>query len=71
MPRKASSVLKVHFPPEGGNTEVARITSRSTTAFTDGGAPSGTVTYQVFCLFVEGTETKFSATTGPKSIVVP
>lgn len=66
-----STKYEVHFPPESGNTEVARITSRSTTAFTDTGAPAGTMTYQVFCLFVEGSETKFSAQTAPKSIVVP
>ena len=62
---------EVHWPPEDRDTEVARITSPSTTSWTDTGAPSGTMTYQVYCLATRGGETKSVAKTPARSIAVP
>jgi hypothetical protein len=62
---------EVHWPPETGDTEFARIGSQATTAATDTGAPSGSLTYRVFCLAVVDRETKVVGKSGTESITVP
>lgn len=65
-----STTYETHFPPENHNTEVARVSSASTTVATDN-APSGTYVYTVYCLVNKGSETKFAAKSNTKLITVP
>ena len=62
---------EIHWPPEDRDTEIARIGSASTTRVRDTGAPSGTMTYRVWCLATHDGETKGVASTPAKSIRVP
>ena len=66
-----SSDPEIHFPPEDRDTEVARIGSASTTALTDSGAPSGTMTYKVYCLVNPDHEFKVAAASQARQIGVP
>lgn len=66
-----STDSEIHYPPEDRDTEVAHITSASTTAATDGGAPSGRMTYRVYCLTVRDHETKVAGSSAARQIVVP
>ena len=66
-----STDSEIHFPPEDRDTEVARIGSASTTAATDAGAPSGTMTYRVYCLVNPDHEFKVAAASAAKQIRVP
>jgi hypothetical protein len=63
-----STDSEIHFPPEDRDTEVARSTSRSAT---DSGAPSGRMTYKVYCLARHDNETKVAGASATKQIVVP
>ena len=62
---------EIHWPPEDHDTEVARVTSQSTTKATDSGAPLGTMTYRVYCLRTVDHETKVALSTPSKQIKVP
>ncbi len=62
---------EIHWPPEDHDTEVARVTPASTTQATDGAAPSGTLTYRVYCLRTSGGETKAALSSPAKQIKVP
>ena len=62
---------EVHWPPESGETEVARIGSRTTTAATDDAAPSGTSWYRVYCLYTHDGETKVAGKSDARQITVP
>jgi hypothetical protein len=62
---------EIHWPPEDHDTEIARITAQTTTAFVDANPPSGTMTYQVYCLASSGGETQSVARTPSRSISVP
>lgn len=62
---------EIHYPPEDRDTEVAHVTSASTTVATDSGAPSGRMTYKVYCLYVHDHETKVAVSSAAKQIVVP
>jgi hypothetical protein len=62
---------EVHWPPESGDTEVARIGSRTTTAATDDTAPSGTSWYRVYCLYTQDGETKVAGKSDTRQITVP
>lgn len=62
---------EIHWPPEDRDTEVARVTAQSTTKATDATAPSGTLTYRVYCLTTAGGETKVAQTSPTKQIKVP
>jgi hypothetical protein len=66
-----SSIAEVHWPPETGNTQVARIASVSTTTTTDAGAPSGKRWYQLFCLVKVDGEVKIARTSPMVSITLP
>ena len=66
-----STDSEIHFPPEDRDSEVARIGSASTTSVTDSGAPSGSLTYKVYCLVLLDHETKVAAATSSKQIQVP
>jgi hypothetical protein len=66
-----STDSEIHWPPEDHDTEIARITNRATTAYSDGGAPSGTLTYQVYCLSTQGGDTQSVAHTPARGISVP
>jgi hypothetical protein len=66
-----STKSEIHWPPEDGNTQVARISSNSTTSFTDGGAPSGKSWYRVYCLVTDDGEVKTSRSSSTVSITVP
>lgn len=59
---------EVHYPPEGGDTLVAR--DPSTTAV-DAAAPSGTLWYRVYCLALIDGQAKTVAKSDTQSIVVP
>ncbi len=62
---------EIHWPPEDHDKEVARVTSASTTRATDATAPSGTLTYRVYCLRTSGGETKVALSSPAKQIKVP
>jgi hypothetical protein len=62
---------EIHWPPESGDTEVARISSRTTTVATDSSAPSGSVSYQVFCLYRHDSDTEVATATAVRRISVP
>ena len=62
---------EIHWPPEDRDTEIARIGAVSTTRVRDPGAPSGTMTYRVWCLETTDGETKGVTSTPAKSIRVP
>jgi hypothetical protein len=62
---------EIHYPPEDKDTEVAHITSASTTAATDAGAPSGRLTYRVYCLVNPDHELKVAGSSSSKQIQVP
>jgi hypothetical protein len=62
---------EIHFPPEDRDTEVARVASASTTAATDAGAPSGRLTYRVYCLVRHDNETQAVGSSAAKQIQVP
>ena len=66
-----STDSEIHFPPEDRDTEVARIGSASTTSMTDNGAPSGGLTYKVYCLRQDDHETRVASATSSKQIQVP
>jgi len=66
-----STDREIHFPPEDRDTEIARITSRSTTSMIDGVAPSGTMTYAVYCLTRDDGVTRSVARTPSRTITVP
>jgi hypothetical protein len=66
-----STDTEIHFPPEDRDTEVARITSQSTTAATDATAPSGRMTYRVYCLYVHDRETSVAGSSASVQIQVP
>ena len=61
---------EIHYPPEDRDTVVAQV-GTGTTAATDGSAPSGTLTYRVYCLKTQGGEKKVAAQTASKQIHVP
>ena len=65
-----STDSEIHFPPEDGDTLVARIANRATTSKTDA-APSGSSWYQLYCLTKSGGETKTAARTTTVKISVP
>jgi hypothetical protein len=62
---------EIHYPPEDRDTEVAHVTSASTTAATDAAAPSGLMTYKVYCLIVVDHETKVAGASAARQISVP
>jgi hypothetical protein len=62
---------EIHFPPEDRDTEVARITSASTTVATDGAAPTGRLTYKVYCLVSRDHEISVAGSSAAKQIQVP
>jgi hypothetical protein len=62
---------EIHWPPESGDTEIARITSRTTTVFTDSTAPSGSVSYRVFCLYRHDSDTEVATASALRRISVP
>jgi hypothetical protein len=62
---------EIHFPPEDKDTEVARVTSASTTVATDGAAPTGRLTYKVYCLTLRDHETSVAGSSAAKQIQVP
>ena len=62
---------EIHWPPEDHDTEVARVTSQSTTKATDSNPPSGTMTYRVWCLVTQDHETKSVLSSSSKQIKVP
>jgi hypothetical protein len=62
---------EIHWPPEDRDTEIARVTDAGTTKVTDKGAPSGTMTYKVYCLRTVDHETKIAQASGTKQIGVP
>jgi len=66
-----STDKEVHWPPETGDTEVARIGSRTTTTATDDTAPSGTAWYRVYCLYTRDGETKIAGKSDTRQITVP
>ncbi len=66
-----STTHETHFPPEDHNTEVARVSSASTTVVTDNSPPSGTLAYTVYCLARNGGELKSAQKTPTRSISVP
>ena len=47
------------------------MTSASTTAATDAAAPSGLMTYKVYCLIVVDHETKVAGASAARQISVP
>ena len=59
---------EVHYPPEDGDTIVARLDS---TGVLDGAAPPGTSWYRVYCLALVDGQVKTVAKSGTESIVVP
>jgi len=65
-----STDSEIHYPPEDGDTLVARIANRATTSKTDA-APSGSSWYQLYCLTKSGTETRIAARTTTGKINVP
>jgi hypothetical protein len=66
-----STDAEIHYPPEDRDTEVAHVTSASTTAATDAAAPAGRMTYKVYCLIVVDHETKVAGASATKQITVP
>ena len=65
-----STDSEIHYPPEDGDTVVAKISSRSTTSATDP-APSGPAWYRLYCLTASGGETRTAATSATVKITVP
>jgi hypothetical protein len=61
---------EIHYPPEDRDTVVAQVGS-GTTGATDSNAPSGSLTYRVYCLKNQGGETKVAASTTARQITVP
>jgi len=59
---------EVHYPPEDGDSIVARVSS---TGVLDGTVPPGTSWYRVYCLALVGGQVKTVAKSGTESIVVP
>ncbi|MDH4334977.1 MAG: hypothetical protein OEW24_06930 [Chloroflexota bacterium] len=66
-----STDSEIHYPPEDRDTLVARITSLTVTTATDASAPSGTLTYRLYCLTSRDGETTVGVTSSSRSIVVP
>lgn len=66
-----SADSEIHWPPEDRDTEIARVGSQDTTKLTDAGAPSGTLTYKVYCLRRNDGETKVVQASGPAQVRVP
>lgn len=62
---------EIHYPPEDHDTVAARISSVDTTSATDGNAPSGTLTYRLYCRTRRDGETHTSQTTASVQITVP
>jgi hypothetical protein len=65
-----STDSEIHYPPEDGDTLVARISNAGTTSTTVA-APSGTRWYRLYCLVVSNGESKTAATTSTMKITVP
>lgn len=65
-----STDSEIHYPPEDGDTLVARITNSATTSRLDA-APSGSRWYRLYCLVVNDGETKTAGTTATVRINVP
>lgn len=65
-----STDSEIHYPPEDGDTLVARITNAATTSRLDA-APSGSRWYRLYCLIVNDGETKTAGTTATVRISVP
>ena len=65
-----STDSEIHYPPEDGDTLVARIANHATTSTTDA-APSGSSWFQLYCLTSSGGETKTAARTTTVKINVP
>lgn len=62
---------EVHWPPEDGDTEVARPTAAGDTSAVDVAPPSGTLSYRVYCLVLRDRELKVAGKSGTASMVVP
>jgi hypothetical protein len=62
---------EIHYPPEDGDSVVARVTSLTTTTATDSNPPAGTRTYRLYCLTVVDGETFVGAKSSSHSIAVP
>ncbi len=62
---------EIHYPPEDKDTLVTQISSNGTTAYPDGAAPSGTLTYRLYCLTRRDGETRVGAATSSVQISVP
>ncbi|MEA2610566.1 MAG: hypothetical protein QOG32_292 [Chloroflexota bacterium] len=62
---------EIHYPPEDLDTEVAHITSASTTVGFDSAAPTGRMTYTVYCLTRNGQEFVVARKSAAKQIQVP
>jgi hypothetical protein len=62
---------EIHFPPEGGDTQIGLITSRSTTSMIDTAPGSGTRYYVVHCLAVPGGDGGSVTRTATRAISVP
>jgi hypothetical protein len=65
-----STDAEIHYPPEDGDTLVARISSQSATSKTDA-APAGPAWYQLYCLTASGGETRIATRTSTVKITVP
>jgi hypothetical protein len=62
---------EIHYPPEDHDSVVARVSSVATTSATDAAAPSGTLTYRLYCRTRREDETRTSQTTAAVQITVP
>ena len=59
---------EVHYPPEGGDTVVARVGSTTTV---DAAAPAGSLWYRVYCLALIEGQAKTVAKSDTQTIAVP
>jgi hypothetical protein len=65
-----STDSEIHYPPEDGDTLVARIADQGTTSFDDG-APAGSNWYRLYCLTKSGGETRTAARSSTVRANVP
>ena len=65
-----STDREIHYPPEDGDTLVARVSDNGQTSLTDQ-APSGSSWYRLWCLTRSGGETRTAGSTSTVRINVP
>ena len=63
---------ELHYPPEGSDTLVTKVTAKATTSYTDTeSSPSGSVYYRLYCLTASGGQTQIVARSSIVRATVP